>query len=86
MKEKLHQLLDDLHGELADTGSLDEQAKQELRALAAEIGTAVGEGEDGKPDEALGRLQAATLEFESEHPRIAGILGNIADTLAKLGI
>jgi hypothetical protein len=37
-------------------------------------------------EDARDQLQAAAVNFESEHPRIAGVLGNITDTLAKLGI
>ncbi len=82
MKKQLKGLLDELHGELADASSLDEQARQRLRALAQEIEEAVGE-EDA---DVLNRLESAALELETEHPRMTGILASIADTLSKLGI
>jgi hypothetical protein len=82
MDKRLHELLDELHAELSDAGSLDDVARQELRGLAEEIRFAVGEEDTVE----LSRLQSATLQLESEHPRIAGILGSIADTLSKLGI
>jgi hypothetical protein len=82
MKKHLQGLLEDLHGELADASSLDDQARQQLRVLAQEIETAVGD-EDA---DALNRLQSAALGLETQHPRITGILASIADTLSKLGI
>jgi hypothetical protein len=82
MRKHLQGLLEDLHGELADASSLDDQARQELRDLAQEIETAVGDDDTV----ALNRLQSAALGLETEHPRITGILSSIADTLSKLGI
>lgn len=82
MKKHLSGLLEELHAELADTGSLDDQARQKLRSLAQEIESAVGD----EDTDALSRLESAALELETEHPRITGILANIADTLSKLGI
>jgi len=86
VKQRLQTLLKELHTELADTSAMDDQSRQELLQLAGEIEVSVG-GEPSadapSPDE---QLQQAVLEFEAEHPRIAGILGQIADTLSKLGI
>ena len=84
MKQRLHELLEELHGELQNSDALDDAARQELRTLAGEIEDAVGE--DSVAESAMQRVEDVTLEFEAEHPRIAGILGNIADTLSKLGI
>lgn len=84
VRQRLQELLQELHGELQDSDALDDAARRQLRALADEIETAVGE--ESLADTALGRIEAATVEFESEHPRVAGILGNIADTLSRLGI
>ncbi|NIW23455.1 MAG: DUF4404 family protein, partial [Gammaproteobacteria bacterium] len=32
------------------------------------------------------RVRRATVDFEAEHPRLAHILEDLADTLTKLGI
>ena len=84
MKQRLHELLEELHTELQDSDALDDTARQELRSLAGEIEEAVGE--ESLAEAAMNRVEEVTVDFESEHPRIAGILGNIADTLSKLGI
>jgi len=84
VKQRLHELLKELHVELQDSDALDDATREELRGLADEIEEAVGE--ESLADTAISRVEEVTVEFESEHPRIAGILGNIADTLSKLGI
>ena len=87
MKDKLKGLLNDLHVELNDAGQLDADAKRQLEALAQEIQGAIDPDSD-KPllEDMQDQLQAAAVNFESEHPRIAGVLQNITDTLGKLGI
>ena len=87
MKDKLKGLLSDLHVELNDAGQLDTEAKQQLERLAQDIQSAIDPDAD-KPllEDVRDQLQAAAVNFESEHPRIAGVLKNITDTLGKLGI
>ncbi|MCP4000962.1 MAG: DUF4404 family protein [Gammaproteobacteria bacterium] len=87
MKNKLKELLSELHTELGDAGELDTDAKQQLEVLAKDIQGAIDPDSD-KPllEDVSDQLQVAAVNFESEHPRIAGVLENITDTLAKLGI
>jgi hypothetical protein len=87
VKNKLKELLGELHTELGNAGELDADAKQQLEALSRDIQGAIDPDSD-KPllEDARDQLQAAAVDFESEHPRIAGVLGSITDTLAKLGI
>ena len=87
MKDKLQDLLKNLHAELGDAGDLDADAKQKLLVLAAEIEQAVTpDADQSLLEEGRNKFQEAAVSFESEHPRIAGILEGIADTLSKLGI
>jgi hypothetical protein len=87
VKQRLHKLLEELHTELGTAEALDEQAKDKLRGIAQEIEGAVGPDEDkGLGSDAMNQLEEAAVGFQAEHPRLAGILGQIADTLAKLGI
>jgi hypothetical protein len=87
VKDKLKGLLSELHVELNDAGQLDADAKRQLEALAQEIQGAIDPDSD-KPllEDVQDQLQSAAVNFESEHPRIAGLLQNITDTLGKLGI
>ena len=87
MKQRLNELLTELHDELGSAAELDQQAKEKLRGIAREIEGAVGPDEDkGLGAEAMNHLEEAAVDFQSEHPRLAGILSQITDTLAKLGI
>jgi len=87
VKQRLNQLLEELRSELGSTDALDDQAKEQLRGIAQEIEGAVGSDEDkGLGSEAMKQLEQAAVGFESEHPRLAGILSQITDTLSKLGI
>ena len=87
MKNKLKELLGELHTELGNAGELDADAKRQLEALSRDIQGAIDPDSD-KPllEDARDQLQAAAVDFESEHPRIAGVLRSITDTLGKLGI
>ncbi len=87
MKQKLEQLLAELHAELGSAENLDSAARERLRDAAREIEAAVGPDEDQQLGaDTLGQLEEAALSFESEYPRLSAVVGNIADTLAKLGI
>ena len=87
MKNKLQNLLSDLHAELGAAQELDADARQELKALAQQIETLVTADEDaGILNEGLEQVQEAAVSFESEHPRIAGVLSSIVDVLGKMGI
>jgi len=88
VRQRLQELLDELHAELGDSSALDQESRQELRELAQQIEAAVGDegDDDGIAAQAMEHIDEATVAFESEHPRLAGILSSIADTLAKLGI
>ena len=87
MKQRLNQLLEELHTELGSAKALDQQAKEQLRDIAREIEGAVGPDEDkGLGSEAMNQLEEAAVGFESEHPRLAAVVHNIVDTLGKMGI
>ena len=87
MKQKLEELLAQLHAELASADALDEGAKEQLRNAAREIEAAVGPDNDKQlGEDTLDQLENAALSFESEYPRLSAVVNNIADTLAKLGI
>lgn len=89
-KKALQQHLSELHDELATTDDLDPALRQQLRDVADDIETLLGE--EAAPDTATAgsqiqrSVQQATVDFEAEYPRLARILGDLADTLTKLGI
>jgi len=88
-KKALQQHLSALHEELATSDDLDPALRRQLRHVADDIETLLGE--KPVPAAAAGnqlheRVQQATVDFEAEYPRLARILGDLADTLTKLGI
>jgi hypothetical protein len=84
-RERLRQLLDELRAELAGSGDLDDDARQALSTLSDDIDRRVSDEADAGPTP-LGELRDAALRLESRHPRLAQLLGQIGDTLGKLGI
>lgn len=89
-RQALRKHLADLHDELASAGDLDPALRQQLRDVADDIESLLGEPSP-EPMAAAGsqlreRLRRVTVEFEAEHPRLAHVIGDVADTLTKLGI
>lgn len=85
-KDRLQALLAELHRELAGAGSLDgesrrliDQLLQDMQRLATDQPSRADAGD-------AGQLEQAALRLEAGHPRLAALLGQIADTLAKIGI
>lgn len=87
-KQRILAALDVLAAELADAEQLPPEAASRLRELEAEIRARLqgDSSSDGDRGQTLPGLQAALLEFESEHPRLTGAIGQVASALANLGI
>lgn len=87
-KDKLQQLITDLRQELQAADSADEASKEMLRRTAAEIDEAVGTGQVSEERHRSFReqLQQSAVDFEADHPQVAAVVGNIIDTLGKIGI
>jgi len=84
-KETLRQNLSRLREELADPDDLDDETRQQLAEIADTIERVLHER---SPDygEAHASIEDAALGFEARHPRFSGILSEVTDALAKLGI
>lgn len=85
-QKKLHALLAELDRELKVTKALDTQSQELLKQVLADI-----PGPDAPADRrahrsAESRLRELVLRFESEHPRLSGAVGQVADALGRLGI
>lgn len=87
-RRKLQELIASLHRELERTPELDDDGRRMLHELTDDIEAAVGreEAPHGSRDSAVERVETAAVRIEAEHPRLAGILGEIVDTLGRLGI
>jgi hypothetical protein len=82
--EKLQQLLKDLHQELGATTALDPQSRKLVEQVLQDVDRIGHRPEPSVSIEA--RLREVMLRFESEHPRLATTVGQLADALGKLGI
>lgn len=84
--QRLHQDLNDLRREL-DRLPADAAGRERLLALVARIEAQLDERSESEPRESLVRgIDEAAAEFEVEHPRAAGLLQRIVQTLSSMGI
>jgi len=85
-KENLRETLNKLRLELDSTvNSVDDQLHTALKEIADDIETALGD-EPVEVRSGREQLQEMAAKFETDHPRLANILGELTDTLTKMGI
>jgi hypothetical protein len=84
-KETLKAHLEALRRELGTARTLDADTREQLVQVAEEIDEVLAAQQ---PDYASlrERIALAALRFEAAHPRFAGVLNDMTDTLAKLGL
>ena len=87
-EKKLRELVASLHDELNDASSVDDESRQMLQELTGDIDKLVARDAAAAEHRATAAEQvgAAAARFESDYPRLARVLGEIVDTLGKLGI
>lgn len=88
-KKALQKHLAELHDELAAAGDLDPTLRRQLRDVADDIEALLGTSPPPTTvtePQLQERIRLATVEFEAEHPRLARVMNDVADTLTKLGI
>lgn len=82
--DELHALLRRLHEELGSARPLDAESRELLRLVERDIsGLPAAAAEAG---ERLSALERLAVRFESDHPKAAGLIRQLADALAKAGI
>jgi hypothetical protein len=90
--ESLQQSLARLHAELGEASRVDPKSRQLLRELLADIERILQEGSpDQKPaarraERSVPRLEALAIEFEADHPALAGSLRQLVDLLGRAGL
>lgn len=95
-KEKIEELLRQLHDELAEAEDVDADLSEKLRGAAVEIQTALERQQpleeiaddqaDDQPVGVIEQLREAAERFEDSHPTLTNTVGRIADALSQLGI
>jgi len=84
---KLTQILEQLHNELANTEAVDEKGRELLGALNVDIQYLLKRSEDESSDDSLlERLQDTMDHFEATHPALTSTLSNIMNILNNAGI
>ena len=86
--EQLRIDLTQLHGELRNIKSVDEEDQKLLRQLESDIETLLArDPENLEPDEDLRqRLSEALAHVEAAHPRIILLMRQIVDSVSFLGV
>ena len=83
-------LEDSLHSLRAEIQALDigdEATRQRLERLVREIEQTLANPDDKAADGTLGdQLKASILSFEASHPRLAGVMNDVAEKLSHIGI
>ena len=88
-RQRLVEMLRQLHAELAQAEGSDPETLALLRTLTDDIQRVLGKRRDessGATEPATISLKNLLLKFEANHPELASAIGKIADGLAAMGI
>ena len=84
-KERLRATLSELHDELTTTPAIDDEARQLLQEVSADIDRLLHQ--DEQPDAAhVGTLTGLAARFERDHPTLAAAIRQVADALSRVGL
>ena len=88
-KQELQERLKQLHADLQQVESVDEENRAILQKLEGDIQELIGSEEDERQSRYKGfgeGLRGSIERFEASHPDLALTMGQLADMLAKIGI
>jgi cytochrome c-type biogenesis protein CcmH/NrfF len=87
-QQQLRDLLETLHKELEQVGSVDEKTADVLTSLKDDIGKLVREGDqdDEGRENMVERMNEAIGHFEEEHPKLSMMIQHVLDSLAQMGL
>lgn len=85
-KQKIRDLLEQLHIELSSAGELDEATAEKLRSAATEIESALAGTNHETSQPLVQRLRDAVYHLPESHPGVQNTVGRIADALSQMGI
>lgn len=83
-QQQLRDLLETLHKELEQVGTVDEKTADALTSLKNDIAKLVNEG--GEQEGIIDRMNEALGEFEEEHPKLSMTIQHVLDSLAQMGL
>ena len=86
-KHELRDALTQLYAEIEKLQDEDSEVKDRLNELIKDIEEQIeGEGDELHADTLIDKLQLQIEQFETEHPRVTGILNQLMLTLSNMGI
>lgn len=90
-KEKLHDMLSELHSELESIKTVDEGSRALLVNLKDDIEglldrSSPPSGVERPSGTVRDRISAAVEQFEASHPRVTSLLSQISYVLSQMGI
>jgi hypothetical protein len=89
MEQQLQERLKQLHAELQQVESVDDESRAILEKLEDDIRDLIGAADDEQASRYRGfgeGLRGSIERFEASHPDLALTMGQLADMLAKIGI
>lgn len=85
----LRETLEQLHSQLENTESVDEESRQLLEHLMADVEDLIDrDGEELKPEDhtVIDHLRLSIRKFEVSHPSLTISMGHLLDILCQSGI
>lgn len=86
--EELQNTLDQLHDELSKVRVIDEDLRDQLQQIMVDIEVLLDESEissEHHRDSLVKRLNRVIDDFEVSHPRLTKRLGEMAESLSRMG-
>ncbi len=86
-KDSLRERLAELHAELSDAHRGDPETHRPLGEILPDLKRLAEQPDKGSTDASLPqRLERVAVQFEAEHPALAGSVRRIVDLLGEVGI
>lgn len=88
-KQQLQDRLEELHNELQQINSVDEDERRILQKVIGDINKLIetGDADQHHVYDRLGEgLREGIERFEASHPRATMLMGQVVEALAKIGI
>jgi ADP-dependent phosphofructokinase/glucokinase len=85
-QKRLHALLAELDQELKSASALDAKSQELVAQVLTDIRRLDAPADPSGNRSAETRLRELVVRFETDHPRLSGAVGQVADALGKLGI
>jgi chromosome segregation ATPase len=86
-QQQLRDLLETLHKELEQVGTVDEKTAEVLTSLKTDITKLVTDGSEESEEQegVVERLNEALGHFEEEHPQLSIMIQHVLDSLSRMG-